>query len=151
MPIREAGPQDAGIIHQLICEHAEMYDRRAEVACTVDDVSRHILGPDAVARGLVIELDDGTGTVAGQAVWIPTFSTWAGRPGIWLDDLYIRPPYRGRGLGSATLRHLRAMTDGRLEWEVRAGNDKAQALYRRMGATEIGEWTRMRWLAETGD
>lgn len=150
MTIRPAGPTDAPLILELIREHADMYGQLLQVATTVEDVERFVVGPDAVARDLIIEVagDDGEPVVAGHAVWAPSFSTWAGRPGIWLEDLYLRPAFRGLGLGSELLRHLRSMTDGRVEWEVRVGNDKAKAVYERVGAKELEGWTRMRWVAE---
>ena len=83
--------------------------------------------------------------VAGFALWFPTFSTFTGQAGIWLEDLYVRPAWRGRGLGLAFLTHLRGLSDGRVEWAVLDWNEPAIGFYRSLGAGPVKGWTRFRW------
>ena len=75
----------------------------------------HLFGDDPAASVTIAEVD---GVIAGMALWFRTFSTFLGRPGIWLEDLFVRPEHRGRGVGAALLGHLRGLTDGRVEWSV---------------------------------
>jgi GNAT superfamily N-acetyltransferase len=87
----------------------------------------------------------GTATVVGMALWFRTFSTWTGRPGMWLEDLYVRPSHRRGGLGRALLQRLAAecVANGwsRLEWTVLDWNTPAQAFYRSLGAVPTDGWT----------
>ena len=106
----------------------------------------HLFGPDPVAHVLMAETDDGK--VAGFALWHRTFSTFLGRPGIWLEDLFVRPEARGAGVGTALLHHLfdRAGA-GRVEWAVLDWNEPSIAFYGRQGARPVPGWTRYRWTA----
>ena len=81
------------------------------------------------------------GAVAGYAVYYRTFSTWLGRDGIWLEDLFVRPAYRQHGLGQALLNEVRARTTGRVEWAVLNWNELAQNFYRAAGAAPLDDWT----------
>ena len=83
-----------------------------------------------------------------MALWFRTFSTFLGRSGIWLEDLFVRPEQRRRGHGLALLRHLRTLTDGRVEWVVLDWNTSAQTFYDDLGAAPVPGWTRYRWLPE---
>ena len=85
------------------------------------------------------------GRPRGHALWYRTFSTFLGKTGIWLEDLYVRPGHRRRGYAGALLAHLRMMTDGRLEWEVLEWNAPAMDFYQRLGARPMAGWTRYRW------
>ena len=141
MRIREATEDDAGSVLALIGELAD-YEKLADQAvATVDDVRRALAGP-VVAVSLV-EADDGA--VAGMALWFRTFSTFLGRTGIWLEDLFVRPAHRGRGYGRALLEHLREQTDGRVEWAVLDWNEPAIGFYRNLGARPLDGWTTYRW------
>ena len=84
--------------------------------------------------------------MAGFALWFRTFSTFLGRPGIWLEDLFVRPSSRGRGHGRALLDALRELTDGRVEWAVLDWNESSIAFYESLGARPVPGWTRYRWL-----
>ena len=110
---------------------------------TEDDLARTLFGPDAVIYDSVVE--DGNGGLAGHALWFRTFSTFLGKTGIWLEDLYVRPDHRRQGYASDLLAHLRAQTDGRLEWEVLEWNQPAMDFYQGLGARPMAGWTRYRW------
>ena len=141
--IREATEEDAPRIRAMIGELAE-YERLAhQVACTEEDIRRELFGPAAVATASLAVAEDGE--VAGMALWFPTFSTFLGRRGIWLEDLYVREPYRRRGFGRALLDHLRHHTDGRVEWSVLDWNQRAIDFYRELGACPLDGWTTYRW------
>lgn len=100
-------------------------------------------GPDPVVRVSLLETDEGV--VAGHVLWFRTFSTFLGEPGIWLEDIFVRPAYRGRGYGRALLEHLRTLGAGRIEWDVLDWNADAMGFYERMGAVPSTGWTRYRW------
>ncbi|HET6500107.1 MAG TPA: GNAT family N-acetyltransferase [Amycolatopsis sp.] len=143
MPVRDAEPADAEAICTLIEEHAR-YEGNHTVALDRAELTKHLFGPDPKAWVLIAE-PPGTALVAGFAFCSWNFSTWEGRPGIWLDDLFVRAEHRGHGLGRELLDALRARTDGRVEWEMRAGNAGAEAFYRRLGAEPVPGWIRYRW------
>jgi GNAT superfamily N-acetyltransferase len=103
-----------------------------------------MFGPEPVVK-VSLATDDG-GTVVGCAVWFRTYSTFTGRLGIWLEDLFVRPEHRGRGHGRALLDHLRALTDGRVEWSVLDWNAPAIAFYEQLGARPHAGWTTYRWV-----
>ena len=82
-----------------------------------------------------------------MALWFPTFSTFLGRPGIWLEDLFVRPAHRGDGYGKALLTTLMAMSPGRVEWTVLDWNQPSIDFYHSLGAEPVDGWTRYRWVA----
>jgi GNAT superfamily N-acetyltransferase len=102
VPLREATPDDLPAIGALIRALAEYERLTDEVVWTDEQLRESLFGPDAVPRVLLAEVDD---AVAGMAVWYRTYSSFLARPGIWLEDLFVRPEYRGRGLGRALLDH----------------------------------------------
>jgi GNAT superfamily N-acetyltransferase len=142
--IRPAQRDDLGEICALIRELADYEDLAAEVVLDEAEVGRWIFD-ERVASVLIADADDGS--VAGMALWFPTFSTFLGRPGIWLEDLFVRPEHRGRGHGLALLQALRAMTDGRVEWAVLDWNEPSIRFYESLGARPVDGWTRYRWTA----
>ncbi len=147
MSVRDARPDDVGAIYALVRELAE-YERLADQVVSSEAMfERHLFGPDPVARALVAEDAGPARAVVGFALWFPTFSTFLGRPGIWLEDLYVRPDARRHGHGRALLDALRERTDGRVEWSVLDWNEPAQRFYRTLGAAPLDEWTTWRWLA----
>ena len=99
---------------------------------------------------MALACDDTDGTVVGMALWFPTFSTFLGRPGIWLEDLFVRAEARGNGHGLALLQHLRGLTDGRVEWAVLDWNTPSIEFYERLGARPLEGWTRYRWSPDGG-
>jgi GNAT superfamily N-acetyltransferase len=140
--IRPANPEDLGEICALIRELADYEELTHEVELDEPEVGRWLFSTEAVASVLIAEADGG---VAGMALWFPTFSTFLGRPGIWLEDLFVRPAFRGRGLGLALLQALRSMTDGRVEWAVLDWNEPSIRFYESLGARPVEGWTRYRW------
>lgn len=144
MAIRDAVPSDIDEIGALIHELAAFEKLAHEVTWERDQLERELFGDAPAARVLIAEVD-GNG-VAGMALWFPTFSTFLGEPGIWLEDLFVRPAHRGAGIGRALLDAVRARTDGRVEWAVLDWNEPAIGFYRSLGAAPIDGWTRFRWL-----
>jgi GNAT superfamily N-acetyltransferase len=141
--IREATPGDVDEILAMIRELAE-YEREIDaVVARREDLASHLFGDDAVAAALIVEHDDGA--IAGMAVYFRTFSTWLGKSGIWLEDLFVRPRYRRMGYARALLRELRRRTEGRVEWAVLDWNKSAQVFYRWQGAVPVEGWTIWRW------
>ena len=145
MAVRDARPEDLSEICALIRELAEYEELAHEVVFDEVSVGRWLFGPDAVASVLLATPDESPDVVAGMALFFPTFSTFLGRPGIWLEDLFVRPPWRGRGLGLALLQALRARTDGRVEWAVLDWNEPSIRFYESLGARPVDGWTRYRW------
>jgi GNAT superfamily N-acetyltransferase len=141
--IRPAVEADVPELVAMIRELAEYEQLADQVVITEDDLVAMLFGPDAIAHDSVIE--DGMGGVSGHALWYRTFSTFLGKSGIWLEDLYVRPAHRRRGHASALLDHLRGQTDGRLEWEVLEWNTPAVDFYERLGARPMAGWTKYRW------
>jgi GNAT superfamily N-acetyltransferase len=140
--LRAATPDDVPEVLALIRELAEYEHAADEVAATEADLHEHLFGPSPSANVLIAEAD---GEVAGFALWYPTFSTWVGRPGIWLEDLFVRPHLRKRGLGLALLQELRRLTDGRVEWAVLDWNQPSIDFYESLGARPVDGWIRYRW------
>jgi GNAT superfamily N-acetyltransferase len=149
MAIREARPDDLDEICALIRELADYEELTSEVVFDRDAVGRHLFGPAPVARALMAE-DGDPPEVAGFALWYPTFSTFTGVGGIWLEDLFVRPARRGRGLGVALLQRLRELSEGRVEWAVLDWNEPAIGFYRSLGAGPVKGWTRFRWERDSG-
>jgi len=143
--VRDARPEDLSEICALIRELAEYEELAHEVVFDEVSVGCWLFGPDAVASVLLATPDESPDVVAGMALFFPTFSTFLGRPGIWLEDLFVRPPWRGRGLGLALLQALRARTDGRVEWAVLDWNEPSIRFYESLGARPVDGWTRYRW------
>ena len=142
MTIRPAVPGDLAEICSLIRELADYEELAHEVVLDEAEVGRWLFD-ERVASVLIAE--DG-GHVAGMALWFPTFSTFLGRPGIWLEDLFVRPAFRGRGHGVALLQELRSMTEGRVEWAVLDWNEPSIRFYESLGARPVDGWTRYRWV-----
>jgi GNAT superfamily N-acetyltransferase len=139
--IRDAEPDDVGLIFSLIAELAE-YERAPEkVTGTVELLSEALFGSRPSAEAVIAEID---GQPAGFALFYRTFSTWECRPGIWLEDLYVRETRRRSGVGAALLAHLAALTiergATRLEWTVLSWNDPALDFYAKLGAERMHEW-----------
>ncbi|MBK6393740.1 MAG: GNAT family N-acetyltransferase [Betaproteobacteria bacterium] len=147
--IRPAVPGDAAAIHALIRELAE-YERLTQL-CTgsTADLAAALFGPQPAAEVLLAEVDGG---IAGFALFFHNFSTFLARRGLWLEDLYVRPAFRGHGIGSRLLRAVAAIAVarrcGRFEWSVLDWNAPAIGFYERLGATVMPDW---RIVRVTGD
>ena len=144
--IRPARPEDVPDVLRLIRELAS-YEREPDaVVATEADVRTALFGDDARASCLIAEQDD---AVVGFAIYFLNFSTWLGRHGIYLEDLFVSPDARGTGHGKALLRELaRIAVDngyGRVEWAVLDWNEPSIRFYRALGARPVNGWTRYRW------
>jgi GNAT superfamily N-acetyltransferase len=144
MAIRPATIDDLDEIIALINDLAEYERAPEEVVLERDVVADHLFGDDPAA-GVTLAIDDDSAEVAGFALYFRTFSTWLGRPGLWLEDLFVRPEQRGKGHGLALLQHLRTLTDGRIEWAVLDWNTPSIEFYDALGAHPVPGWTRYRW------
>ena len=145
LEIREARPGDAPQILAFITELAEYERARHEVIANVVDIERSLFGEGATAHGLICLRD---GEPVGFAVFFFSYSTWLGRNGLYLEDLYVSPQQRGAGAGKKLLRHLAkiacANDCGRLEWSVLDWNEPAIRFYESIGAQPQSEWVRYR-------
>lgn len=153
--VRAAQPRDIADIHRLIVALAEYEQDPASCTSTPEDL-RIALFPDdreAAAFALVAEMAPTAGAetsyrVVGMAVWFLSFSTWTGRHGIWLEDLYVEPAHRGGGLGTALLAGLARICRDRgyprLEWWVLDWNRPSIEFYESLGATAQDAWTTYR-------
>ncbi|HVV11707.1 GNAT family N-acetyltransferase [Amycolatopsis sp.] len=144
MPVRDAEVADAAEICALIEEHAR-YEGNETLVLDRAEMTKHLFGPEPKAWVLIATPPRRPDVVAGFALCSWNFSTWDARPGIWLDDLFIRPDHRRHGLGRELLNALRARTSGRVEWEMKDGNERAAAFYARLGAEPVGGWIKYRW------
>lgn len=143
--IREARPSDAPQILAFITELAEYERARHEVIASVVDIERSLFSEGATAHGLICLRE---GQPMGFAVFFFSYSTWLGRNGLYLEDLYVTPEQRGTGAGKKLLRHLAriacANDCGRLEWSVLDWNEPAINFYKSIGAQPQDEWVRYR-------
>jgi GNAT superfamily N-acetyltransferase len=139
--IRHARETDVPTIHQLIKGLAE-YERLAdEAVATEDDIRAALFGARPFAEVLLAEE---SGEPVGFALFFHNFSTFVGRPGLYLEDLFVLPAWRGRGIGRDLLEHLKAIAVergcGRMEWSVLDWNRTAIGFYERMGAEVMEGW-----------
>ena len=143
--IRAATSADAKLIFELIVELAVYEKAPHEVVTDENGISDSLFGPTARAKALVCEVD---GRAVGYAVYFYSYSTWLGRNGIYLEDVYVSPAFRGRGAGKALLRQLAqiaaAENCGRLEWSVLDWNTPAIEFYEALGAQAQSEWIKYR-------
>jgi GNAT superfamily N-acetyltransferase len=147
--IRSAVPGDEGLILDLIRSLAEYEKLLHEVEATEEAISASLFGPNARVFCDIVEWQ---GAPAGFALWFYSYSTFLGRHGLYLEDLFVRPQYRAHGLGRALLANLarRCVAErlGRLEWSVLDWNEPAIGFYKRLGAVMRDEWTGCRVTGE---
>jgi GNAT superfamily N-acetyltransferase len=140
--IRTARPDDVEAIVRLVHDLAEYERALAEVELTAEGLQRDLFGDRPRVFAHVAEVD---GAVAGVAIWFFSYSTWRGKHGVYLEDLYVRPECRGAGLGRALLAALAteavAQDCARVEWAVLDWNTRAIEFYRAIGAVPMDEWT----------
>src|SRR5437764_4798110 len=143
--IRPADANDAALILRFIRDLAAYERAEQEVVATEADIRNSLLRADGPARALICT---GDGVEAGFAVYFFNYSTWQGRKGLYLEDLYVTPAHRNMGAGLALLRHLAriavAQGCGRFEWSVLHWNEPALQFYRSIGAWPMDEWVRYR-------
>lgn len=143
--IRPATPEDLPLIGAFIRELAEYEKLAHEVRFDVAVLGAKLFGPRPYAEVVIGEVD---GAAQGFALFFHNFSTFEGRPGVYLEDLFVRPAARGAGLGKALLAHLAALAIerdcARLEWWVLDWNEPAIGFYKALGARPMDEWTVMR-------
>lgn len=149
--IEPATPADVPMILQLIRELAEFEKLLHEVTATEAQLHDGLFGPRPSAEVIMGRLAPG-GEVACFALFFHNFSTFLAKPGIYLEDLYVRPQFRGRGFGEEMLRHLARLAlernCGRLEWSVLDWNQRAIDFYKSLGAVPMNEWTMYRVTGE---
>jgi GNAT superfamily N-acetyltransferase len=140
--IRMAGSGDVETIAGLVRELAVYEKLEQHANATPDDFRRHLFGPRPAAEAALVEMD---GQAVGFALWFSTFSTFRGQPGMYLEDIFVKPACRGRGIGKALLAAVAAKAVergcGRLEWSVLDWNAPAIGFYRSLGARPMDEWT----------
>lgn len=139
--LRAAAPADAALIFALVRELAEYEKLAGEVAATEQQIAAALFGSEP---RLFCEIAEWSGEPAGFAVWFLNFSTFRGRHGIYLEDLFVRPPFRKRGIGKALMARLakRCVEEGyaRFEWAVLNWNAPSIAFYKSIGAQVMDEW-----------
>lgn len=147
--VRPAGPADASLIHGFIRDLAEYEKLLHEVEASEADIARDLFGDNPRAFCDIAEVE---GSPVGFALWFYNYSTFRGRHGIYLEDLFVRPEARGRGAGKALLRRLarRCVEQGlgRLEWAVLDWNAPSIAFYDSLGALSMDEWIVRRMTGE---
>jgi GNAT superfamily N-acetyltransferase len=142
--IRAAGPADVRDIHRLIRDLARYEKSLPQVTGTEEDLRRALFAADPAVFAHVA-VDDAEGRVVGFALWFLNYSTWAGKHGIYLEDLYVEPGTRGHGYGKALLAELAGICVARgyerLEWVVLDWNTPSIEFYKSIGAQAMDEWT----------
>ncbi|MBD8161622.1 GNAT family N-acetyltransferase [Erwinia persicina] len=143
--IRRAERQDAKLILAMIAELADYEKALHEVVASQQDIENSLFAPGSPTEALMCEVD---GEPAGYAVFFTSYSTWLGKNGIYLEDLYVSPRFRGQQAGKTLLRHIAqqavARGCGRLEWSVLDWNQPAIDFYKSIGAAPQDEWVRYR-------
>lgn len=142
MIIRPAKIQEVGEVLQLINDLATYEKASEQVEARQEDLLNTIFAKEPRVFCDLVEVD---GQIAGMAIWFLNYSTWQAKHGIYLEDLFIKPEYRGRGYGKALLKHLAKICNekgyGRLQWWVLDWNSPAIEFYRSLGAEAMDEWT----------
>jgi diamine N-acetyltransferase len=142
LAIRRARPDEAGLVLSLVKDLAEYEKLSHEVEATEAMIAEALFGE---RPRLFCDIAEWNGETAGFAVWFISFSTFSGRSGIYLEDIFVRPALRGNGIGKALLSHLAKVCVGngwsRLQWSVLDWNAPSIAFYKSLGAVMMDEWT----------
>ncbi|PAY03917.1 GNAT family N-acetyltransferase [Bradyrhizobium sp. UFLA03-84] len=142
LTIRRARPDEAGLVFSLVRELADYEKLLHEVHASEAEIAEALFGE---SPRLFCDIAEWNGEPAGFAVWFVNFSTFAGRHGIYLEDLFVRPALRGKGIGKALLVHLAkyCLANGwsRLQWAVLDWNAPSIAFYKSLGAAMMDDWT----------
>ncbi len=140
--IRAARSDEVGLVLSFVRELADYEKLAHEVDATEAMISDALFSP---APAAFCDIAEWNGEPVGFALWFNTFSSFRGRRGMWLEDVFVRPAHRGRGIGEAMLKHLarRCINEGwtRFEWSVLDWNAPAIAFYRAQGAKLMDDWT----------
>jgi GNAT superfamily N-acetyltransferase len=148
--ILPARSEDVPVILNLIRALGEYERLSHEIVATEDGLRAWLFGERPVAEVILAFVD---GAVVGFALFFPNFSTFLGRPGLYLEDLFVVPEWRGRGIGQRLLRHLAGLAVergcGRMEWTVLDWNEPARRFYERLGARVMEEWKLCRLTGES--
>ena len=143
--IRPAVAADAPLIHRFVSDLADYERLSHEVVATPEKLVATLFGSSPAAEVLIAEWQ---GEPAGFALFFPNYSTFLAQPGMYLEDLFVRPEFRGRGIGKALLAHLAGLAVhrgyGRLDWSVLDWNAPAIDFYRSIGARGLEDWTQYR-------
>jgi GNAT superfamily N-acetyltransferase len=141
LEITPARPSDVPLVLALIGELADYEKLRHEVVATETSLHQALFGPKPGAEAVIARID---GEAAGFALFFHNFSTFLGKHGLYLEDLFVRPDYRGRAIGKALLKHLAALAVqrdcGRFEWAVLDWNRPARDFYEALGAEAKSDW-----------
>ena len=142
MQIRLAIPTDVEDIHRLIYE-LSVYEKAPEqMVATIDQIDSSLFNDQPVAFCHVAEVD---GKIVGIALWFLNYSTWLGKPGIYLEDLFVQPEYRGHGIGKGFMKTLAQLCIERgyerFQWWVLDWNEPSIEFYESLGAVPMDEWT----------
>ena len=142
MSIREAQPGDVADILRLIKDLATYEKAPDEVVATEEQLQAALFSSQPHVFAHVLEVDN---RIIGMAMWFLNYSTWQGKHGIYLEDLFVKPEFRGRGYGKALLQHLAKICEeksyGRFQWWVLDWNSPAIEFYKSLGAVAMDEWT----------
>jgi GNAT superfamily N-acetyltransferase len=142
LSIRPARPGEAGLVFQFVRELAEYEELTHEVEATEAMIDAALFGPNP---RVFCDIAEWNGAPVGNALWFLNFSTFSGRSGIYLEDLFVRPAFRGKGIGKGLMVHLarRCVENGwaRFEWSVLDWNAPSIAFYKSIGAQLKDEWT----------
>jgi GNAT superfamily N-acetyltransferase len=143
--IHPATPADVPVILNFIRKLAEYEKLSHQMQATEELLREHLFGPRPAAETVIANL---AGQPVGFALFFQTFSTFVGKPGIWLEDLFVLPEHRGKGIGKALLAHVAsiavARNCGRMEWSVLDWNSPAIDFYKSVGAVPMDDWTTYR-------
>ena len=139
--IADAAPHDVPAIAKLVRALAVYEKLATEMTATEEDFARALFGPSPKARAVLAFVDDAP---VGLALYFYTFSTFLGKPGIYLEDIFVEPEFRGAGIGSKLLRHVARVAFeagcGRMEWSALTWNQPAIDFYHRLGAVTLDDW-----------
>ncbi|MDR1147394.1 MAG: GNAT family N-acetyltransferase [Spirochaetaceae bacterium] len=142
--VREAQIEDAPLLLEFICALAEYEGLLDQVEATEDDLRKTIFAGKS-AEVLIAEYD---GKASGFALFFHNYSTFKGKAGLYIEDLFVKPEFRGKGLGKALFRHIARIADnrgcGRLEWSCLDWNTPSIAFYNGLGAIPMSDWTGFR-------
>ena len=140
--IRSASEKDVPAIFSLIKELANYEKLSDQVVTTEDELKKVLFGENNFVEILIAEFE---GQIVGQALFFKNFSTFLGKPGIYLEDLYVKPEMRSKGIGKALLDKLISLAKernyGRVEWSVLDWNESAIDFYKKIGAKPLNDWT----------